>query len=84
MIFSYSYKDKDIGYEPSTDRLLEEVVNIIYCDYFYDKEMKQFESKVKENIREFIVCFGLLYDLVKEYKKDLKDIFKQEAIENCG
>jgi hypothetical protein len=81
----YEYESEEFSYEVSDEDLMEEVVNIIYAEYFkgYFKGDKEKAEQVKLGIKAMIKDNELLETLVENYEYDLKDIFENEALGLC-
>lgn len=77
----YEYESEEFIYEVSDEDLMEEVVNIIYAQYF--KGNKENAEQVKLGIKAMIKDNELLETLVENYEYDLKDIFENEALGLC-
>lgn len=81
----YEYDGVEFDYEVDKDQLLDEVVNLVFDDYFSKNEdISGFVGRtvsIKEGIRKFIEDYDLLDALVDDYEDWLKEIFEDEAME---
>ena len=89
--YSNEYESYDEGYDfeytVDESELLEAVVDLIYEDYFYDKDNElcwnvDYVTTVKKGIRSQINEEDSLADYVDHYEDDLKDYFEDEAMES--
>ena len=78
---SDEYETEEFIYEVNDEDLLDEVVNILYKQYF--KGDKAQPEKIKFEIRQLIKDNELLETFVENYEEDLKDIFEYEALGLC-
>ena len=72
-------------YEVDEESLLDGVVDLVYKDCFHNdnlEDSEEYELSVKQGIKKWIYYLDNLDDLVKEYKKELKEMFEQEAFES--
>ena len=76
----------DFEYTVDESDLLDAVVELIYEDYFYNKENDYcyevgFITTVKKGIRKQIEQEDTLQDYVERYEDELKEYFEEEAME---
>ena len=65
----------EFDYEVEEDDLADAIVQLLQEDgYFEDVEI--------DDLKEFILNFGLVDKLADEYESELKDIFEQEALDS--
>lgn len=64
----------EFDYDVEEDDLADAIVQLLQEDgYFEDVEI--------DNLKEFILNFGLVDKLAYEYESELKEMFKQEALD---
>lgn len=77
----------DFEYTVDESELLDAVVDLIYEDYFYNKDFElcwnvDFITTVKRGIRKQIDTEDMLKEYVDRYEDELKDYFEEEAMES--
>lgn len=73
--FTYGEYDKR-EYTISNDKLLDIVIDLVYDEFFWDKELEDKEDLIKTKIKDFVECLGLAYDLEERYDEGLEEAFK--------
>ena len=68
----------DFDYEVDNDKLLPEVVDLVFNDYFGDCKDKE---TVKTALRNLIEEHDLVETLADNYEDTLKEIFEDSAME---
>ena len=82
-----SYEDDGVefDYYVSNDELLPVIVNILFEDYFEKNkqiaENKELIKSVKASIKEMVMVNDLLDIFVEAYEDDLKEIFRDDAMD---
>ena len=82
-----SYEDDGVefDYYVSNEELLPVIVNILFEDYFEKNkqiaENKELIKSVKASIKEMVTVNDLLDIFVEAYEDDLKEIFRDDAMD---
>jgi hypothetical protein len=79
------YDSIDFEYEVDDDKLLDDIVDLLYNEYFEDKLFAS-EEKCKQFKKAFgnlISDFDFLDDLVDKYEDTIKDMHEEEALNSC-
>ena len=75
----------EFDYEVEDSKLLPEIVDLIFDDYFKDDkvvcENEELKKSVKEKLAKIIDENYLVEQLADQYEDTLKDIFHDEAID---
>lgn len=76
----------EFEYEVDNTQLLDEVVDLVFDDYFSkNDDISGYVGRtvsVKDGIKKFIKDYDLLDKLVDDYEDILKEIFEQEALDS--
>lgn len=82
----YEEYGDEFGYKVEDNELLEEVVNVVFDDYFDDGSGVRYNVDIRKliekGIKNFVKDFGFLDDIVDAYEDCLKEIFREEAFDN--
>jgi signal-transduction protein with cAMP-binding, CBS, and nucleotidyltransferase domain len=74
----------DFEYEIEDYRLLPEIVDLLFADYFFDNEeiceSDELTNDIKEKLKEIIDTNNLVDIFAKQYEDTLKEIFEEEAM----
>lgn len=75
--------ETDFDYEVDDNEIEEEIVNIIYNNYFKKHNFDKKQTKnIKKEIKEFISDYDLFDTLSKDLYDELEDSFRDQAIES--
>lgn len=78
----YVYDCEEFDYEVEDSDLLDEVVNLVFNEYFTNTELNDFAKywgAVKDGLRQFIKDNDNLDELVEYYVDELKEYFREDA-----
>lgn len=69
----------EFDYEVEDEDLLPEIVDLVFEEYFSDRDYN--EDLVKEKLQTIIYENDLIVTFADQYEERLKDIFEKEAME---